>query len=174
MCPKRASLLRMTYTDEFAPHVWGSPVGAVDLALRAVNEVKLDRARLSTWMGDTLTDCFQLDSGCGLTSCVPSLRMLCKYCWFSTACPINRLWGSKGRSSDSAPEHYKIVSDQDAVLPLVRVKGYVWHWYNTIFKTIAGAAVLKLLNLFLWANTCNSRLTCITRCLYRASRVAKL
>ena len=25
---------------------WGSPVGAVGLALRAVNEVKLDRARL--------------------------------------------------------------------------------------------------------------------------------
>ena len=28
------------------PTVWGSPVGAVGLALRAVNEVKLDRARL--------------------------------------------------------------------------------------------------------------------------------
>ena len=124
-------------------------------------------------MGDTLTDCFQLDSGCGLTSCVPSLCMLCKYCWVSTACPINRLWGSKGRSSDSAPEHYKIVSDQDAVLPLARVKGYVWHWPNTIFKTIAGAAVLALLNLSLWANTCDSRLTCITRCLYTAPRIAK-
>ena len=26
-----------------------------------------------------------------------------------------------------APEHYRIISDQDAVLPLARVKGYVWH-----------------------------------------------
>ena len=26
--------------------LWGSPVGAVGLALRSVNEVKLDRARL--------------------------------------------------------------------------------------------------------------------------------
>ena len=56
---------------------------------------------------------------------------------------------SKGRGSDSAIEHYKIVSDQDAVLPLARVKGYVWHWYNAIFKTIAGAAILRLLNLSL-------------------------
>ena len=109
-----------------------------------------------------------------MTSCVSSLCMLCKYCWFSTACPINRLWGSKGRGSDRAPEHYRIVSDQDAVLPVACVKGYVWHWYNTIFKTIAGVTVLTLLNLSLWANTCDSRLTCITRCLYRAPRVAKL
>ena len=70
---------------------------------------------------------FRLYSGCGLTSCVPSLCMLCIYCSFSTACPFNRLWGSKGRGSDSAPELYRIVSDQDAVLPLARVKGYVWH-----------------------------------------------
>ena len=55
-----------------------------------------------------------------------------------------------------------------------RAIGYVWHWYNAIFKTIAGVPVLKLPNLSLWANTCDSRLTCITRCLYRAPRVAKL
>ena len=30
----------------YAADSWGSPVGAVGLALRAVNEVKLDRARL--------------------------------------------------------------------------------------------------------------------------------
>ena len=38
---------------------------------------------------------------------------------------VERLWGSKGtygRCSDSAPEHYKIISDQDAVLPVARVK----------------------------------------------------
>ena len=56
---------------------------------------------------------------------------------------------ARGRGSDSAPEQYKIISDQDAVLPLARVKGYVWHWYNTIFNIIAGAAVLKFLNLSL-------------------------
>ena len=56
---------------------WGSPVGTVGLALRAVNEVKLDRARLVLgWV----TRLFQLDTGCGLTSCVPSLCMLCIYC----------------------------------------------------------------------------------------------
>ena len=71
----------------------GSPVGAVGLALHAVNEVKLDRA----------------DSGCVVTSCVPSMCMLCIYCSFSTACPFNRLWGSKGRGSDGAPELYRIV-----------------------------------------------------------------
>ena len=69
---------------------------------------------------------------------------------------------------------FLLVSDQDAVLPLACVKGYVWHWYNAIFKTIAGVSVLKLLNLSLWASTCDSRLTCITRCLYTAPRVAKL
>ena len=30
--------------------------------------------------------------------------------------------GIKGQGSDSAPEYYRIVSDQDAVLPLARVK----------------------------------------------------
>ena len=54
-----------------------------------------------------------------------------------------RLWGLKGRGSEIAPEHYRIVSDQDAVLSLARVKGYV------CLETIAGAAVLKLLNLSL-------------------------
>ena len=37
-------------------HSWGSPIGAVGLALRAANDVKLDRARLEL-MGDT-ADCF--------------------------------------------------------------------------------------------------------------------
>ena len=32
-------------------HLWGSPVVAVGLALRAVNEVKLDRARLVHVLG---------------------------------------------------------------------------------------------------------------------------
>ena len=117
---------------------------------------------------------FQLDCGCGLTNCFPSLCMLCKYCWFSTACPINRLWGQRAGVQTVRQNIAKLSVTKTLCCHWRALWGYVWHFYNTIFKTIAGAAVLKLLSLSLWANTCDSRLTCITRYLYRAPRVAKL
>ena len=120
---------------------------------------------VTTWMGDT-TDCFYWTLVVGW----PATSLAC-------ACSVHIVdfrqhvhligCGDQRAGVQTVRQNItKIVSDQDAVLPLARVKGYVWHWYNAIFKTIAGAAVLILPNLSLWVDTCDSRLTCITWCLY--------
>ena len=58
--------------------------------------------------------------------------------------------------------------------PVARVKGYVWHWYNTISRMIVGVAVLRPQTCLCEATHATSRLTCIIWCLYTVLRVSKL
>ena len=54
---KSSSRVNNLFGNDFK--TFGSPVGAVGLALRAVNEVKLARSGpVSAWMGDT-ADCLK-------------------------------------------------------------------------------------------------------------------
>ena len=54
-----------------------------------------------------------------------TLVMLCKYCYSVQHVQLIGC-GDQRAGTDSAPEYYRIVSDQVAVPPLARVKGYVW------------------------------------------------
>ena len=114
----------------------GSPVRAVGLTLRAINEVKLDRAR---WVRGWVT---RLTLNWTLVVGWPAAFLAC-------ACSVNIVdslqyvqligCGDQRAGVQTVRQNIKELSVTKTLCCHWRMfKGYVWHWYNTIFKTIAG------------------------------------
>ena len=100
---------------------------------------------------------------------------LCCSSWFPhpplrPPCPprppwwTGRRWWWRGCELESSSRSCLSNLSSDSPYLTRQHQNYCW----LLLFVIAGVSVLKLLKLSLWANICDSRLTCITRCLYTA------